>query len=300
MAECGKPVGQGVVAYPCIIETDGGPHAGPCMSRESVRSRNERAQWEEARERSQGQPTLEDLGMQGPPKTVIEGLLDPESGKGRRIHPDELRRIKDGFDLTHTEAASLESELVRTAGGVDISHAGKQADLSEDQLSAALQRLRDIEKSLTHSMPEQLSRKIEVTAQEQFDHTNSFGAVKKFKESSGRTFEPKVVGPTDKHLPRKISDLQVHDLVVEDVVARKAKGVDIYGVPLTPFNGRNGAQDAYEEVLDLAAYFRQVLLERDAAAIALYEVSEILGTYFDDEVPSDVMELLQTIANALV
>ncbi|MEO6034334.1 MAG: hypothetical protein ABIQ35_03680 [Verrucomicrobiota bacterium] len=34
-------------------------------------------------------------------------------------------------------------------------------------------------------------------------------------------------------------------------------------VPLQPFNGRDALHDAYEEVLDLAQYFRQALYERD-------------------------------------
>ena len=279
MAECGKQVGAGVVAYPCIIEVDGGPHAGPCAARENMRSMNERSKWESARERADasGVPTLEGLGMQGKPKTVIEGLLDPESGKGRRIHPDELRRIQDGFDTSHTEEASLETRLVQTAGGVDLSGIG-----------VALSQL-----------PDQLSKIIETPVDAQAP-SGSFGAVKSFQEAQSPKWEPRIVGESNKNLPRTTSDLHVHDLVIEDVAERKSLGIRRYGTPLTPFNGRNAAQDAYEEALDLAAYFRQVLLERDAAAVALYELGEILGSYFDDHIPSDVEDRLVTIANALV
>jgi hypothetical protein len=49
-----------------------------------------------------------------------------------------------------------------------------------------------------------------------------------------------------------------HDGVVADIVARKALGLERYGSLLQSFNGRDAARDAYEEVLDLAAYLRQL------------------------------------------
>jgi hypothetical protein len=52
-------------------------------------------------------------------------------------------------------------------------------------------------------------------------------------------------------------------LVHSDVEARVALGVRQYGERLRPFNGRDALLDAYEEVLDLAMYLRQVIYERD-------------------------------------
>lgn len=54
---------------------------------------------------------------------------------------------------------------------------------------------------------------------------------------------------------------EVVDLVVADMWARKRLGIKRYGVPLQPFNGRSALLDAYEEVLDLAVYLRQLLEE---------------------------------------
>jgi hypothetical protein len=51
--------------------------------------------------------------------------------------------------------------------------------------------------------------------------------------------------------------------VIADLDARMALGVQRYGVPLQPFNGRDMLQDAYEEALDLAVYLKGCLLERD-------------------------------------
>lgn len=55
----------------------------------------------------------------------------------------------------------------------------------------------------------------------------------------------------------------VWDLVMDDMRARDAKGQATYGTRLQPHNGRDALRDAYEEALDLAAYLRQALYERD-------------------------------------
>ena len=55
----------------------------------------------------------------------------------------------------------------------------------------------------------------------------------------------------------------IQDLVAEDIAARKAVGIQRYGTPLQPHNGRDTLRDAYEEALDLAMYLRQAIYERD-------------------------------------
>lgn len=54
---------------------------------------------------------------------------------------------------------------------------------------------------------------------------------------------------------------EIADLVLADMAERKRIGMERYGVPLQPFNGRNALWDAYEEVLDLAVYLRQQIEE---------------------------------------
>jgi hypothetical protein len=55
----------------------------------------------------------------------------------------------------------------------------------------------------------------------------------------------------------------VWDLVLADMQARDALGLKRYGTRLQPHNGRDALRDHYEELLDGAAYIRQVLYERD-------------------------------------
>jgi hypothetical protein len=55
----------------------------------------------------------------------------------------------------------------------------------------------------------------------------------------------------------------VYERVMEDMRARADMGLKKYGTYLQAHNGRDGLRDAYEEVLDLAVYLRQVIDERD-------------------------------------
>lgn len=56
--------------------------------------------------------------------------------------------------------------------------------------------------------------------------------------------------------------MDIGTLVQEDIEKRIQKGEKEYGERLTVFNGRIPLQDAYEEVLDLAVYLKQELIER--------------------------------------
>lgn len=51
--------------------------------------------------------------------------------------------------------------------------------------------------------------------------------------------------------------------VRRDLEAREQLGIERYGTPLQPHNGRDALRDAYEEALDLACYLKQVLIEQE-------------------------------------
>ena len=59
-----------------------------------------------------------------------------------------------------------------------------------------------------------------------------------------------------------MNETAVWDAVIEDMKARDRLGRERYGRPLTPHNGRDALQDAYEEALDLAVYLKQAIMER--------------------------------------
>jgi len=55
--------------------------------------------------------------------------------------------------------------------------------------------------------------------------------------------------------------IEITPLVLADLKERSKKGEMEYGEPLTTNNGREALQDAYEEVLDLACYLKQKIIE---------------------------------------
>lgn len=67
----------------------------------------------------------------------------------------------------------------------------------------------------------------------------------------------------------------IWDLVIEDMHARDSIGKDRYNTRLQPFNGRDALMDAYQEVLDMAAYLRQVIYERDNTNITNHNRARI-------------------------
>lgn len=55
----------------------------------------------------------------------------------------------------------------------------------------------------------------------------------------------------------------VQSMVRADLTDREQVGIQRYGTPLQPHNGRDALVDAYQEALDLACYLRQLLAERE-------------------------------------
>lgn len=71
---------------------------------------------------------------------------------------------------------------------------------------------------------------------------------------------------SDQPPPEPNTSRPVWEMVIEDMRARDALGRRRYGVPLQAHNGRDVLRDAYEEALDLCAYLRQAIEERDRPA----------------------------------
>ena len=69
----------------------------------------------------------------------------------------------------------------------------------------------------------------------------------------------------------------VYERVIEDMRARADMGLRKYGTYLQACNGRDGLRDAYEEVLDLAVYLRQVIDERDERMSGVGDLMKKLG-----------------------
>jgi len=66
----------------------------------------------------------------------------------------------------------------------------------------------------------------------------------------------------DQPLPVPNDQPNIQQMVINDIYERQQVGIERYGTPLQPFNGRDALRDAYEEALDLTMYLRQVIYER--------------------------------------
>jgi hypothetical protein len=77
-----------------------------------------------------------------------------------------------------------------------------------------------------------------------------------------RTAAGKPVREGDQQLPTVNDRPDVQSQVIADMLTRREVGIGRYGTALQPFNGRDAAQDAYEEALDLLMYWKQWLIER--------------------------------------
>ena len=63
--------------------------------------------------------------------------------------------------------------------------------------------------------------------------------------------------------PEKNHHPAVWDLVFLDMIERDKIGIAKYGTRLQPHNGRDFLVDGYQEILDLAVYWRGLIYERD-------------------------------------
>lgn len=75
------------------------------------------------------------------------------------------------------------------------------------------------------------------------------------------TKQPTKQRPGDQPLPTKNDQPHVADVLCEFIQGRKKLGIERYGTPLQPHNGRNALMDAFEESVDLASYLLQKLME---------------------------------------
>jgi hypothetical protein len=69
--------------------------------------------------------------------------------------------------------------------------------------------------------------------------------------------------PEDQSLPVGNNLPHAHELAKNELDNRKTLGINRYGQPLQPANGRDAIQDAYDEALDGSAYLAQAKWEQD-------------------------------------
>ena len=71
--------------------------------------------------------------------------------------------------------------------------------------------------------------------------------------------------------------------VIEDLIDREQLGIERYGVSVQPFNGRDCLLDAYQELLDLAVYLKQALLEGHERLEIMYYAALTMAMHVKEE-----------------
>lgn len=99
--------------------------------------------------------------------------------------------------------------------------------------------------------------------------------------------------PGDQPLPVRNDEPDIQSMVIDDIGKRRAVGIERYGTPLQPFNGRKSLRDLYEELLDAACYVKQRLVEEDLVAKYVDENERLkaqidrLAKFIMDDVPGE-------------
>lgn len=250
---CRKQVSQGAISFGCAEPTGDG-HDGPCWAREVARSVSNRKQWEAAQRRVQASSAparLVDLGMQGDPKPF---QIDPEQREGRRLHPDEARRLQTDPDFVEP----LENQIVNTAGGVDVSGV-----LTKDPRYEVYERREQQAPGNEWKSSETPQGKSEPEEPSGFQAVLDDALKRDIQAVVNNTV---ISGPTkqregDQPLPIVTDGVAIQDLVIADIEKRKAVGIERYGTILQAGNGRDAILDLYEELLDACMYCKQILVE---------------------------------------
>lgn len=79
----------------------------------------------------------------------------------------------------------------------------------------------------------------------------------------------------DQPPPKPVAGPAIQDLVLEDIIERKRVGIERYGQPVLPHNGRDALVDLYQELLDAVMYTRQLIYERDHPQLHQYEMPDM-------------------------
>lgn len=104
--------------------------------------------------------------------------------------------------------------------------------------------------------------------------------------------------PGDQPLPAASDGPLIHDLVAADLKSRQRLGIERYGTPLQPGNGRSALRDLYEELLDAACYTRQLIEEGNVKLTLSQALQEILDIVLP-EAPGLVKEDIDAIEGVL-
>lgn len=97
----------------------------------------------------------------------------------------------------------------------------------------------------------------------------------------------KQMGDTEQPLPTG-NDMQgCHDRVIDFVASRRDVGIERYGMPLQPMNGRDFARDLREELADALCYLDGLDRNRKAGLRGLSRIADLIESAYKGSVDTD-------------
>jgi hypothetical protein len=255
MAQCKKNVGNRIIAYPCVVEAD---HDGPCMANENIPSQHARRAWLAAVE------------------------LEAEKAYTLRVAPPAEEQLRQR-QVPHPNAEPLSA----FQGPARTSQTGLM-EHEEEGISGPTPLT-----TIDTNAPGQGRTKVVRRRPDTIWAGEPVAVNPPPSPSQGQT-EPTKQREGDQPLPVDNGGEFVQQLVIDDIKARIAVGIERYGTPLKTFNGRNVDQDLYEELIDASTYLRQRLVERVEMAEAVVGLTRLLEETYT-ELPGPVWDYLNLL-----
>lgn len=266
MAQCNSYVEGGgqSMSFKCREESG---HEGPCATPDIPRSVLSRARWiEEQNKTALGQ-------FQGPAETTAQrytdGATPPPKGEGR---------VQDYPGTVPTRGAQEASRLA-----------------SRPEMEVL--RLDWMPPGVAYLVPKEMFEE----ARSEFTPNDWEVVIQKgYVMKIDLPGEPTKQREHDQPLPQQNDRPYVQPAVIEDLQHRIEVGIERYGTPLQPMNGRDTVKDAYEEAMDLTVYLRGMMFEREEMATKAYLIEGLLARMLSNEqFPRPYVESMRAAAAEL-
>ena len=281
MATCTQRVGAGVVTYACNLEEK---HDGPCVAIENQASLARRRAWEAEREAERARAILSE--GQGPAQTFHE-----LRGEGPALpHPD-LRETEQPGEVTFPQARI--DDKGRPVDGMEFVQDFKMMEeITNEVCPGCGYKTTDFNIATLPTVlgPAQVRQCPNCSII--FTPSVFYRMVEPAEPAEPA--EPTKQRPGDQVLPTVNNLPYIQDMLIERIEERKAIGIERYGTPLQPFNGRDGLQDAFEESLDQTTYLLQVLYEHKRISKQLREIASTLDQAGFHQISEDLRSIAHT------
>lgn len=328
MAECGQFIGAGTINYPCTLEQG---HSGPHRAVELPRTVADRELWERdpqawaekqrKRERPKETPSEAErrhqasglAEFQGRAQTTAERYTEnPTSVPETRAEREERLQHEareaggiyipaDSTEVTHVDAIIHSGDPIehgaRVVGGYVFPTGSTITNTIPGTRSKAPFSV--MKHSLTIAPGEQYI--VDTNLGQVAVEVNEDGILVQVDPRGADPLyvpEPTKQRDGDQPLPEVSDRPYIQPLVIEDIQKRIILGIERYGTPLQPLNGRDTMRDAYEEALDLTVYLRSVIEERKLALGAIHVIEGFVrgGSI---GVPREIMDAIDVIKQVL-